>query len=122
MMEKKPSSPVIEAANTVEEETLAATQGSSKSLQGMPKFLSLMKHCISLHANFLEQETFTVLCHHLHTPLMCCAPLLRLAFGNFVMEEISFQCPMKCKGQNMFWEDGSPCWGDTKMQDEGRHP
>ena len=61
VMEEQPSSIEIETSNTIEEETLAATQDSSKNLQGMPKFLFLMEGCISLHADFLEQEVFTTL-------------------------------------------------------------
>ena len=85
-MENQTSSPAIEASNTIEEETLAATQDSSETLQGMPKFLFLMEDCTSLHADCLEHGTFIALCYHLHTPLMFCAPSLRLGFGNFIME------------------------------------
>ena len=63
-MEEQPPPSAIEAASTLEEETLAATQDSSKSLQGMHEFASIMEDCTLLHVDCLEEGTFTVLCHY----------------------------------------------------------
>ena len=39
-----------------------------------------------------------------------------------ILEEISFQNPMKCIDRNLIWEDGSPHGRSTKMKDGRRHP
>ena len=38
------------------------------------------------------------------------------------LQEVAFQHPMKCKGKNLIWENGSLHWRSTKMEHGGRHP
>ena len=40
---------------------------------------------------------------------------------NLVIEEVSFQYPMKCKDKNLIWEDGILHWRNATFGHDDRH-
>ena len=41
---------------------------------------------------------------------------------SLILEKLTCQSPMKCKGKNLIWEDGSPHGRSTRMKRRRRHP